>query len=747
MEDIATSFDNSNSLHETSTLINSTGTVQCWDCHPEHDIRPFDGGLSVPGCGATNLNVTCHVPDQSWGNKTDTPSSHGSDWVVAGRDNCIESGCHDKHNYTFDPSEGHDPKAGSCHGTGGDGGCEPNTNSHPIHIDSTNSPSGYLECNNCHWDTLSDPGESDGTFGTVMHNNGTVDVNFDTTSNGISTYGGVLSGGSLPTYEGGNGSCSGTYCHSNGYDVGGAGFKTYESPDWNGGDITCGDCHGIPNYYNGTAWRELGGTVTGNSPTHYKHTRNFGGINSTRYLFWFDATPSGSQTPPFGWQDSDFDTGEAIIQDLNNNRMLDYGVLNGGDDQSASPPESPDNVYVNGTADLMDFGSEVKYWDANNDGNWDRDEDLYVETGGGGNAGDECNPSKGDFLIYVGTTQDIVFDDNTYYGDYLTENTNEPVMYLDSDHDDAPDSWYNSGLTEYSGTEEPIILVQSNKASGADIDNTDEVLNNSGMHLFYNADFNSWYSFDCSECHYESSTNVAGVSSGNGTYGSATHVDMTKDVLFDITTNGIASKNGALSANASASDSWDSVATECYGIWCHSDAYERDDTDNTPAGNGFPDWSGSGLQDDQANYDYHTVKPNWTDTTRTTVFCGSCHYSWDKPLEESSAPSTDKPNTGAHQKAQHLGASQFGWHDDADAVLCWECHWRYDTYGTANENQWWRPYGSLQHVDASVWVWPSTTAGDYGLFGPMSESQAYSNSGGCHNTWPGGWQKGYPGTC
>jgi predicted CxxxxCH...CXXCH cytochrome family protein len=745
MKDITTSFESSDSLHETSTLINSSGTVQCWDCHPDHEIRPFDGGLSVPGCGATNLNVSCHVPDQAWANKTDTPSSHGANWVVAGRDNCIESGCHDKHNYTLDPSAGHDPKAGSCHGTGGDGGCEPSSKSHPIHIDSTNSPSGYYECNQCHWDTVSDPSEADGTFGTALHMNDVVNVNFDTTSNGIATYGGVLSGGSLPTYEGGNGSCSGTYCHSNAYDVGGSGFKTYESPDWDGGSVYCGDCHGIPNYYNGTAWREMGGTVTGNSPTHLKHTRNFGGINSTRHLFWFDAGPSGSGTPPYGWNDSIYDSGEAIIQDLNNNRMLDWGVLNGSDDQSATPPASPDNVYVNGTADLTDFvsGDNIKYWDANNDGNWDRDEDMYVETGGGGNAGDEWNPSKGDYLIYVGVTQDIVANDNTYYGDYLTDNTNEPVMYLDSDHDNLYDNWYNSGLTEYSGVEEPLILVQTNKATGGNIDNTDEVLRNTGMYLYYYADTNRWYDFDCSECHYESSTDTGGVSTGNGTYDSIAHVNMSVEVKFDITANGIASKNGTYTTQASHSDAWNSTSSQCYGIWCHSDGYERDDTDNSPPGNGYPDWSGTGIYDD-TNYDYHTIKPNWTDTSRSTVWCGSCHYSDDKPSDISNA--YDRPNTGGHRKvSQHSGASQFGWHIDDDAVLCMECHWRYDTYGTSNENQWWRPYGSDAHVDGGVWIWPTGTADGAGLFGPLSESQGYTS--GCHNTWPGGWQKGYPGAC
>jgi predicted CxxxxCH...CXXCH cytochrome family protein len=263
------------------------------------------------------------------------------------------------------------------------------------------------------------------------------------------------------------------------------------------------------------------------------------------------------------------------------------------------------------------------------------------------------------------------------------------------------------------------------------------------MNLSSYTDFNAWYAFDCSECHYDSSTDVSSLSSGEGTYGASAHVDMTKDVAFDVTGNGIASKLGTYSTQAGASGAWDSTNKECYAVWCHSDAFERDDTDQTPTGNGLPDWSGTGTYDDSSNYDYHTVKPKWTDTTRTTVYCGSCHYAWDKPGDVTTA--IDKPNTGAHRKGQHMGASQFGWHSDADATVCLECHWRYDTYGTAGENQWWRPYGSAQHVDGSVWIWPATTTHAAGLFGPLSESQAYT--GGCHNTWPSGWQKGYPGAC
>jgi predicted CxxxxCH...CXXCH cytochrome family protein len=420
--------------------------------------------------------------------------------------------------------------------------------------------------------------------------------------------------------------------------------------------------------------------------------------------------------------------------------MLDYGVLNGGNNQGATPPQSPDKVYENGTADLTDLivADNVWYYDADADGTWDAGEDIYYETGGGGNAGDEYNPSKDDTLLYIGTTQDIAADDNTNTADLSTA-TGDPIMYLDSDHDNVYDIWWG-GISEYSGVEEPLINVSSNKATGGNLDSADEVLQGLSSNLkWWYVDFNRFYDFDCSECHYDSSTNTGGVSDGNGTYGSLAHINMSVEVKFDLTTNGIASNLSTYAANASAVDSWDANAKTCYGIWCHSDGYDRDDTDGAVNGNGYPDWSGNGSMDDQFNY--HWIKPNWTDTQRSTVFCGSCHFGWDKPMDTSS--SDDRPNTGGHRQNQHEGASQFGWHGDADATVCLECHWRYDTYGTADENQWWRAYGSYQHVDASVWAYQGAEV--LGQFGPLAESQGYSST--CHNTWPGNWRSGYGNSC
>jgi predicted CxxxxCH...CXXCH cytochrome family protein len=726
MKTEATNWENNGGRHAYSSILggdgSNAGSVSCTQyCHTTHDL--------IPSCAGSS----CHLDNDGLTDKRDVPNSH--DIVSPGtidtdRYPCARSDCH------FGGA--HNPQVPGCHGTGGDGGCEPNTNAHPKHIDSVYAYD--FDCTECHYNGTGYNG-GQGTFGGSLHNNGAVNVAFDPGSTGTSTYQNVLS----PSYAGSGGTCTTTYCHSNGNDitVSGAGsdFKTYETPGWNSSTaVKCGDCHGIPNYYNGTAWRELGTPTTSNSPVHKKHTNNSAVQYTSRYLFWVDATPSGAQSPAFGWMDSTHDPGEAIIQDLNGNRMLDYGVLNGGNNQGATPPQSPDKVYENGTADLTDLivADNVWYYDADADGTWDAGEDIYYETGGGGNAGDEYNPSKDDTLLYIGTTQDIAADDNTNTADLSTA-TGDPIMYLDSDHDNVYDIWWG-GISEYSGVEEPLINVSSNKATGGNLDSADEVLQGLSSNLkWWYVDFNRFYDFDCSECHYDSSTNTGGVSDGNGTYGSLAHINMSVEVKFDLTTNGIASNLSTYAANASAVDSWDANAKTCYGIWCHSDGYDRDDTDGAVNGNGYPDWSGNGSMDDQFNY--HWIKPNWTDTQRSTVFCGSCHFGWDKPMDTSS--SDDRPNTGGHRQNQHEGASQFGWHGDADATVCLECHWRYDTYGTADENQWWRAYGSYQHVDASVWAYQGAEV--LGQFGPLAESQGYSST--CHNTWPGNWRSGYGNSC
>jgi predicted CxxxxCH...CXXCH cytochrome family protein len=238
--------------------------------------------------------------------------------------------------------------------------------------------------------------------------------------------------------------------------------------------------------------------------------------------------------------------------------------------------------------------------------------------------------------------------------------------------------------------------VPSNKNTGDNLESTDEVLDSTSLQLFWYADTNKWYDYDCSECHYDSTAPTAGL----GTYGMSKHVDANYDVAFDVTASGIASKGGTYSVQAGDAGAWSPGNNTCYGIWCHSDGYERDAGDS-PGGNGRPDWSGTGIFDDPTDYDFHTVRPEWTDTTRTTVNCNSCHYGADKPADASDA--LDKPNTGAHRKvAQHATADQHAWHGNSDAVPCLECHWRYDTYGTANENQWWRPYGSYEHVNGAT---------------------------------------------
>jgi predicted CxxxxCH...CXXCH cytochrome family protein len=709
--------------HSYSTVLvgdNATaGTVNCTACHTTHD--------TVPSCD----NSGCHLDNNALGTKRDVPGSHATvpGNIDTDRLPCARSNCHG--------GGGHDPRPAGCHFSGG--GCGPSTNAHPKHVDPTYNT---FDCTECHYDNSLGYNGGNGTFGGSLHFNGVKNVAFDNTSNGAVSFGGVLTGSNQPTYAGSGGTCAKTYCHSNGNNITAAGpgvnFTTYVSPAWSGGSIKCGDCHGVPNYNNGTAWRELTNGTTKNTPTHLKHNRNYGGIYTSRYLFWVDYEGNASdKTPPYGWTDAIYDPGEAIIQDKNDNRMLDYGVLNGGNNQAASPPQSPDNVYVNGTADLTDFGAgdSLRFYDSvNTNGNWDPQEDIYWEAGGGG-----ARPTRyddgNDFLLYIGTTQDVADTDPT-----VALDSTDQVMYLDSDHDDVYDWWWSSGMSVMAGVEEPIIYTSTSKATGDDLDSADEVLEGVSSIRWWYTDFNRWYSFDCSECHFNNPA-----TQGYGTFRTPKHVNMVKDIVFDYTANGTASKNGTYATQVNDTGAWNATTMECYGIWCHSDAYERDDLDHAPAdlGNGFPDWSGTGIFDDSGPVNNsHTIKPQWNDTSRQTVFCGSCHYSFDKPQYVTN--SVDRPNTGGHRQGQHEGASQFGWHGNNDAVPCMECHWRYDTYNTAVENQWWRPYGSDKHVDGWLWAYQGVPE-ILGQFGPLAESQGYSST--CHNTWPGNWRSGYGNSC
>ena len=592
-------------------------------------------------------------------------------------------------------------------------------------------PDYVFNCSECHYSAgTSAAGWYDSTYGSILHVDGKIDVAFNVSANGIASYGNTLA----PVYNGDD-TCDNVYCHSNGNA---AGFITYNTPAWNSGTpITCGECHGMPNYDPGTD-RELGGTTTGNSYVHLKHVRNWDGLYPTRDLFWADNTGNPADiTPPFGWQDSDYDVGEAILQDLNGNRMLDYGILNGGNNQGANPPQSPDNVYTSGTADLRDFtaNDNVYFYDSiTANGVWDRNEDIYYEVDMDNDG--TFDVADDDILLYIGTAQDIAD------GNAGTQMIDDVIMYLDSDHDEVYDCWWDTGVQaagdvgitgEFSGFEEALVYVgAAGKATGDSITDTDEVLEPAADELiFWYFDWNTWYDYDCSECHNSTTAPTAGY----GTYGTISHVDMVFDVAFDGSVNGVAAFfNSTIGSDPGA---WDSTNKECYGIWCHSDGVLND------ADDGFPDWSGTGIFDGLPANDYHTVKPRWTDTTRTTVNCGSCHYGWDKPTDMAG---TDKPNTNAHRlTTQHSDADNFYWHDGNDVTPCQECHWRYDTFGTANENQWWRPYGSVQHVDGSIWCYPKTSPNVAGIFGPLSGDNTYET--GCHRAgglgdWTGGYGTG-----
>ncbi len=243
MRDIYTSYTNDGALHRTSTLIDADGTVECVDCHPDHLQKPDDGGLSVPGCGDPNLGISgCHVPFQGWANKTDTPSSHGDPWP-ANLQNCIQSNCHEKHNYTQTPSEGHNPVA-QCHGVAGS--CAPDTESHPKHINATwNVPEYAYNCSQCHFNANGNQdGWYDTTYGTSEHFDGTVQVRFNNTAPstiGVGTYGGVL----VPAWNSTSLICANTYCHSDANASASPGSFAWNppDPDWDDPNVVCGSCH------------------------------------------------------------------------------------------------------------------------------------------------------------------------------------------------------------------------------------------------------------------------------------------------------------------------------------------------------------------------------------------------------------------------------------------------------------------------------------------------------------------------
>ncbi len=226
--------------------------VECTDCHyngtGDHNSSTTDltclnignnnchfvSGLGVDPDGIYQISVGIFTPSQDHSTYDLTTDCYA---------------CH--------PGGGHDPVAAGCHPGGS---CWATSDAHPPHMDTDWAVPRYdYNCSQCHflaagvWNSTYDVGG--------WHNDGDNDVAFNIstpTTWGIATYGNVLS----PTWDGVAKTCTDTYCHSNGYDVGGAGWIP-STPTWNSpGSVACGDCHGIlpitsshPKHVNGVSYQ------------------------------------------------------------------------------------------------------------------------------------------------------------------------------------------------------------------------------------------------------------------------------------------------------------------------------------------------------------------------------------------------------------------------------------------------------------------------------------------------------------
>ncbi|MCK5039134.1 MAG: CxxxxCH/CxxCH domain-containing protein, partial [Thermoplasmata archaeon] len=359
MADIYTSFTNDGALHTTSTLIDADGVVECVDCHPDHLQMPNDGGLSVQGCGDPSLGVGgCHVPFQGWVNKTDTPSSHGDPWPASYQD-CTKSGCHEKHNYPLDPSEGHNPTA-NCHPGGIS--CGVDSNSHTKHIVADwGIPDYDYNCSQCHFNAAGDlDGWYDTTYGTPEHNNGVLNVHFNGTSP-LSTVAIANHSGDLSTTFNGTGNmdCANTYCHSDGL----AGSFSWNAPDpeWDTPGVACGDCHNM-------------------APTTSSHPRHTDGAPYEFNCSECHFNPAGNAA---GWYDSTYGTSQHVdgqVQVVFNNTANGLALHFGDADflGSWSGGNTCSDIWCHNPSD----GADTSAGDTTPV--WDTPATTYCGAGGGG---------------------------------------------------------------------------------------------------------------------------------------------------------------------------------------------------------------------------------------------------------------------------------------------------------------------------------------------------------------------------
>ncbi len=122
---------------------------------------------------------------------------------------------------------------GSCHGVLA--GTPPASPAHAKHVGPV---AGYqLACSRCHSSVVNPTTNSTtqpALKSRTLHVNGQGDVQFDSLSTG-------------GTYS--NGTCSNTYCHSDGTSVSTGIIPANTTPNWNSGPIGCNGCHGYPPSY------------------------------------------------------------------------------------------------------------------------------------------------------------------------------------------------------------------------------------------------------------------------------------------------------------------------------------------------------------------------------------------------------------------------------------------------------------------------------------------------------------------
>jgi len=192
-----------------------------------------------PGTGYANCeNVYCHSSGQgaggSWPPTYSTPK-----WGVA-------SGC------------------GTCHNNGRHGGLLLKSGSHEKHLNSLLGEAAYgaVQCVICHYGTgFANPScsqcHSGSTNLTTKHVNHKIEVDF------VTKFSGTYNGSPVP--GDGYGSCSTSYCHSDGK----ATPSTYTTPTWgNPASGACGTCHGV---------------TAAAPPASVPHLKHLGAANQYRY--------------------------------------------------------------------------------------------------------------------------------------------------------------------------------------------------------------------------------------------------------------------------------------------------------------------------------------------------------------------------------------------------------------------------------------------------------------------------------